>query len=70
MDPQRFRDAFARLQVLDERLTHKVRPLRSRPLTRPTADRLEAELRDLAEYTVEMKEILAELFQAIGSKPA
>ena len=70
MDPQRFRDAYARLQALDERMTHKVRPRRGRSLTRPTADRLEIELYELAEYTVELKEIVAELFLAIGSKAA
>jgi hypothetical protein len=68
MDPQRFKDAYARLQSLDDRLTHKIRPRRGRSLTRPTADMLEEELRDLAEYSVEIKEILAELFLAIGSK--
>ena len=68
MDPQRFKDAYARLQSLDDRLTHKIRPRRGRSLTRPTADMLEEELRDLAEYSVELKEILAELFLAIGSK--
>ena len=70
MDPQRFRDAYARLQALDERMTHKVRPRRGRSLTRPTADVLEEELHDLAEFTIELKEIVAKLFLAIGSKPA
>lgn len=69
MDPKRFKAAYVRLQSLDERLTHKIRPRRGRPLTRPTAERLEEELRDLAHYLVELKEIVAELFVAIGSKP-
>jgi hypothetical protein len=70
MDPQRFKAAYGRLQTLDERLTHKIRPRRGRPLTRPTADVLEEELRDLAEFTIELKEIVAELFLALGGKPA
>ena len=39
-------------------------------MTRPTADVLEEELRDLTEFTVELKEIVAELFLAIAGKPA
>ena len=68
MDPQRLRDAYQKLQVLDDRLTHKVRPKPGGSLVRPSADQLEQSLRDLATYTVELKEVVAELFQAIAGK--
>jgi hypothetical protein len=70
MDPQRLRDAYQKLQVLDDRLTYKVRPKPGGSLTRPTSEQIEQSLRDLATYTVELKEILEELFVAIASKPA
>jgi hypothetical protein len=66
MDAQRFKDAYERLELLDERLTHRVRPRPGGSLTRPTAEQLEGELRELAGYTVELKEVLKELFLAIG----
>lgn len=70
MDPQRLKAAYQRLELLDERLTYKVRPRDGGGLTRPSADQLEQRLRDLAHYTVELKEILNELILAIGSRPA
>ena len=51
-------------------MTYKVRLRRGRSLICFTADWLEIELYELAEYTVELKEIVAELFLAIGSKAA
>lgn len=73
MDPQRMKDAYERLRLLDERLTHKVRPGRTRglaPLHRPSADQLEERLRDLAEYTVELRAVVEELFLALAGRPA
>jgi cell division protein ZapA (FtsZ GTPase activity inhibitor) len=61
MDPHRLKDAYQKLQSLDERMTHKVRP---------STEQLEAAMRDLASYTVELKEVVQELFLAIASKPA
>jgi hypothetical protein len=68
MDPQRLKDAYQKLQSLDERMTHKVRPRAGGPLVRPTPEQLEHSLRDLAAYTVEIKEIVQELFLAIAGK--
>jgi hypothetical protein len=70
MDPQRLKDAYQQLQFLDDRLTHKVRPRPGGALVRPTPEMLEQQLRDLATFTVELKEILQELFLAIASAPA
>lgn len=69
MDPNRFRDAYQRLQSLDERLVHRVRP-RHQSRARATLEQVDDRTRDLAEMTIELKEILEELFVAIGTTPA
>ena len=69
MDPQRLKEAYQKLQTLDERLTHKVRPKSGGSLTRPSTEQLEQNLRDLASYTVELKEVVQELFLSIAGKP-
>jgi hypothetical protein len=69
MDAQRLRDAYQRLQSLDDRLTHKVKPRSGGPLVRPSPDHLELALRDLATYTVELKGIVEELVLAIAGRP-
>jgi hypothetical protein len=70
MDPQRLKDAYQKLQMLDDRLTYKVRPKPGGALTRPTPEQLELGMRDLANYTVELKEVVQELFLAIAGKKA
>ena len=67
MDAKRFKEAYEKLQILDDRSTYKVRP-RSGSLSHATIEQLEERHRDLANYTIELKEILDELFLAIGSK--
>jgi hypothetical protein len=69
VDPQRLKETYQKLQILDDRLTHKVRPRAGGALVRPGPDQLEQSLRDLAQYTIELKEIVAELILAIGTKP-
>ncbi len=69
MDAQRLKDAYLKLQSLDERLTHKVRPRPGGALVRPSPDHLELALRDLAAYTVELKEVVEELFLSIAGRP-
>jgi hypothetical protein len=69
MDPQRMKDAYQKLQSLDERMTHKVRPRAGGGLVRPSPEQLEVAMRDLAAYTVELKEVVQELFLAIAGKP-
>jgi hypothetical protein len=70
MDPQRLKDAYQKLQSLDERMTHKVRPRSGGTLVRPSQEQLEQSLRELASYTVELKEVVQELFLSIASKPS
>jgi hypothetical protein len=70
MDRERLKESYERLRLLDERLTYKVRPGRSvAPMHRPSADQLEERLRDLAEYTVELRALVEELFLALGTGP-
>jgi hypothetical protein len=68
MDPERLKATYAKLQSLDERMTYKVRPRTGRSLSRAGADQLEERHRDLANYTVELKEVVQELILSIGSK--
>lgn len=68
MDPKRFREAYDKLQHLDERMGHRVRPRRG-ALHQVSPRELEEKLRDVASYTLELKEVVEELFQAIAGKP-
>jgi hypothetical protein len=70
MDPQRLKDAYQKLQSLDERMSHKIRPARGGAFLRPTPEQMEVSLRDLATYTLELKEVVQELFLSIASKPS
>lgn len=69
MDPQRLKDAYQKLQTLDDLYTHKVKPRAGGGLVRPTTEALEQSLRDLSNYTVELKEVVQELFLAIAGRP-
>jgi hypothetical protein len=69
MDPDRFRAAYQHLQTLDERLSYRVRPRSHRSFAHATQEQLEERMRDLAEYTLELKEIMDEMFQAIAAAP-
>lgn len=70
MDPQRLKAVYAQLELLDERLTYKLRPPRGGSMVRPSADQLEERVRDLAEYTIELKDIVRGLLIGIASKPS
>jgi hypothetical protein len=66
MDRQRLKRSFDKLQALDERLTYKVRPRSS--FGRKTTEQLEDDLRHLAEYTIELKEVLHEVILAVATE--
>ncbi|HVS63017.1 MAG TPA: hypothetical protein VMT85_05860 [Thermoanaerobaculia bacterium] len=68
MDPKRFREAYTKLQLLDERLTYKLKP-RAMGAARASVEQVEDRVRDLSAFAIELKEILEALFVAIGSKP-
>jgi hypothetical protein len=69
MDPKRFKEAYTRLDLLDERLGHKVRSRSLGPRRAPSLGQVDEQLRTLAEFTVELKEIVQEMMLAIGTKP-
>lgn len=68
MDPQKIKDVYDRLELLDERMTHRVRPRPGGALMRLSTEQLEEKLRDLAAYTVELRELVKELVVAIAAK--
>jgi hypothetical protein len=68
MDSKRFREAYQRFQLLDDK-TYKLRNRDRLSLGPPTTQQMEEKVRDLCEYTVELKTILQELFLSIAGKP-
>lgn len=69
MDPKKMKAAYQKLQALDERLTYKVRPKSGGGYSRPGIEQVDDHLRAVAEYTVELKEVVEDLFRAIAAKP-
>ena len=66
MDSKRFHKARERLKALDEMYTYKVRP-RAGAMRRPDIDQIAEQQRHLAEYTIGLREIVEELFEAIAA---
>lgn len=64
MDSNRLKEAYQRLEALDERLRYKIKPRSS--MTSPTADQVDAKLRDLATYTLELKDVMREFMLAFA----
>ncbi|HEV8630649.1 MAG TPA: hypothetical protein VGV61_10060 [Thermoanaerobaculia bacterium] len=67
MDPNRFKEAYGRLELLDDRLSYKVRSGAKARGTSP--EQLDVRVRDVAEMVLELKDILREVMLAIASKP-
>jgi hypothetical protein len=65
VNAERFKEAYVKLQLLDDRLTHKVRGRGT--TSRLSQDQLEDRVKDLSAYSIELKEVLDELFQAIAA---
>jgi len=64
MDTNRLKEAYQQLEALDDRLSYK---LRSRStLVSPTTEQLDARLKDVASYTLELKDILREFMLAFA----
>ena len=59
MDAPNLKDVYERLELLDDRLGHK---LRARPgPSRLTAEQIEDRLKDLVEYSSELRELVRDL---------
>lgn len=69
MDPKRFKEAYERLDIVDDRLSYRIRSRSVRAHSAPTIDNLDERVRDLAELTLELKDIFRETMQAIAAKP-
>ncbi|MEE8522705.1 MAG: hypothetical protein V3T72_02140 [Thermoanaerobaculia bacterium] len=67
MDSNRLKEAYQRLELLDDRLTYKIRP-RSGGFSSPSPDHIDAKLKELAEYTLELKDILREFMLAFARR--
>ncbi|MCB1007573.1 MAG: hypothetical protein KDB94_01630 [Acidobacteria bacterium] len=69
MDPQRVKEVYERLEILEDRLGYKLRHRGSVP-GRLSVDQLEDRVHDLTSYTVELRELVRDLIQAIAARPA
>jgi hypothetical protein len=69
MDPARFKDAYARLELLDDRLTYRIREKSVRHRGMASVEQLDERVRDVAEYLLELRDIVRELMLAIAGKP-
>lgn len=67
MDPQRVKDVYERLELLDDRLGHRLRA-RGGP-ARATPEQLEEKVRDLAEFASELRTLVKDLIVALTARP-
>ena len=68
MDSNRLKEAYQRLEALDERLSYKIRPRSSVSMVAPTAEQIDMKLKDLANYTLELKDIMREFMLAFARR--
>lgn len=66
MDPERMKEAYRRLEALDDRLSYKIKPKGG--FTQPSADQINAHLNDVANYTLELKDIMRELMLSFATR--
>jgi hypothetical protein len=69
VDPNRFKETYAKLELLDDRLTYKVRS-KSIHNRSSEPEKLDERVRDLAEMVIELKDVVRELMLAIAAKPS
>jgi hypothetical protein len=67
MDPQRVKDVYERLELLDDRLGHRLRA-RGGP-ARATPEQLEEKVRDLSEFASELRTLVKDLIVALTARP-
>ena len=66
MDPDRMKEAYRRLEVLDDRLSYKIKPKGG--FTQPSADQINDHVNDVAKYVLELKDIVRELMLSFATK--
>ena len=68
MDPQKIKEVYERLELLDDRLGHRLRA-RGGP-GRATVEQLEERIKEVATYTSELRELVRDLVLAFATKTA
>lgn len=66
MDVDKIKHVCDRLDILDDRLTHRVRPRQPANMGRLNPQLMEERVKDLSAYTVELKEIVRELAESLA----
>ena len=66
MDPAKLQAVYQRLDMLDDRLSHRVRPRQPVNMGRLTPQLMEERLRDLSEFSIELKDIVRDLLRSIA----
>lgn len=64
MDREKVRELREHLDFVDDRLTHRLRSSGA-SLVRPGPEEIERRQRDLADYAIELKEVLRQLLHAL-----
>ncbi len=67
MDVQKIKDVYDRLELLDDRLGHRLRNRGGGP-GRLSLDQLEDRVRDLTTFSTELRDLVRDLIQAIAAK--
>lgn len=68
MDPKRLKDVHDRLESLDDRLSYRLRA-RHAGSGRASLEQLEDRLRDVTEYTLELRTLVQDLLLGLVAKP-
>ena len=68
MDPKRLKDVHDRLESLDDRLSYRLRARNTRP-GRASLEQVEDRLRDVTEYTLELRTLVLDLLLGLVGKP-
>lgn len=67
MDPKRLKDVHDRLESLDDRLSYRLRARSSGP-GRATVEQIEDRLRDVTEYTLELRTLVYDMLMGLVGK--
>ena len=68
MDPKRLKDVHDRLESLDDRLSYRLRARSAGP-GRASLEQVEDRLRDVTEYTLELRTLVKDLLLGLVAKP-
>jgi hypothetical protein len=66
MDPNRLKEAYQNLESLEDRLAYKLRPRSG--MSSPSTDQLDQRMKDLATFTLDLKDIMKEFMLAFAKQ--